>query len=88
MISAGAIVTVIGVPEDLKDDLPGDEMRTKELFLGCVGRKFEVISVTNDAGTHLLELQVGEVFGEPAYMHSIWIEERYVSAVNPSAHEA
>jgi len=84
MISTGTIVIVEGVPDHLQDD---EEMRTKELFLGCVGRKFEVISITNVSGENLLELQVGEVFGEPAYMHSIWIEERYVSAINPSTHK-
>ena len=78
MISTGTIVIVNGVP----DDLPDDELRTKDLFLGCVGRKFKVISTTNVSGTHLLELEVGEVFGEPAFMHSIWIEERHVSAIN------
>lgn len=82
MISVGTMVTVIGVPDDLQDDLPGDDMRTKELFHGCIGRKFEVVSVTNDSGTRLLELEVGEVFGEPAYLHFIWIEEKYVSAAN------
>lgn len=84
MISTGTMVIVEGVPEDLPDD---DVMRTRELFLGCVGRKFEVVSVTNVSGTNLLELQVGEVFGEPDYMHSIWIEESYVSAVNPPGHK-
>lgn len=87
MISAGTMVTVVSVPEDLNEDLPGDDMRTKELFLGCVGRSFEVVSVTADKETRFLELEVGEVFGEPAYLHSIWIEERYVSAVNPSSRE-
>ncbi|MEI9421201.1 hypothetical protein O7A70_08485 [Mesorhizobium sp. Cs1299R1N1] len=71
---------VESVPDDLRDD---DEMRTKELFLGCVGRKFEVISTTIVSGEHLLELEVGEVFGEPAFMHSIWIEERHVTVIDP-----
>lgn len=52
MISTGTMVIVEGVPDHLQDD---EEMRTKELFLGCVGRKFEVVSITNVSGTNLLE---------------------------------
>jgi hypothetical protein len=56
---------VTGVPSALPDG-----MGTRELFEKCLGRTFPIAGFENG----LVELQVGEVLGEPSYMHSIWIE--------------
>ena len=70
MISIGDIVRVISIPPDL----PEGEIGTRSLFALCVGRSFPVISVHGE----LLELHVGEVLKQPAYLHSIWIEFEHV----------
>jgi hypothetical protein len=54
-------------------------MGTKALFQDCVNRVFPVASIVTSAKGRLFELEVGEVRGQPAYMHSIWIEEEYVA---------
>ena len=61
----GDLVVVTGVPSALPDG-----MGTRELFEKCLGRTFAIAGFENG----LVELQVGEVLGEPSYMHSIWIE--------------
>jgi len=45
-------------------------MGTQALFEACVGRIFPIARIENG----LLERRVGEVVGEEAYLHSIWIE--------------
>lgn len=60
---------VVAIPEALPDDTG-----TRALFMRCLGRHFPVV----DLKGHLVELEVGEVVGEPSYMHSIWIERDYV----------
>jgi hypothetical protein len=59
------VVVITGVPSAL----PGG-MGTRELFEKCLGRTFAIAGFENG----LVELEVGEVLGEPSYMHSIWIE--------------
>ena len=61
----GDLVVVTGVPGALPDG-----MGTRELFEKCLGRTFPIVGFENG----LVELEVGEVLGEPSYMHSIWIE--------------
>ena len=61
----GDRVEVVAVPGSLPSG-----MGTQALFEACVGRVFPIAGIDNG----LLELQVGEVVGEEAYMHSIWIE--------------
>ena len=69
----GDQVCVIGIP----DDLPDNDMRTREVFDRCVGRVFSVVGIQ----VGQLELEVGEVIGEAAYMHSIWIKPEFVAVV-------
>jgi hypothetical protein len=57
----------------------GLEGETKAIFELCVGRTFPIFGVipVPEINSELLELEVGEVVGEPAFMHSIWIEVRH-----------
>jgi hypothetical protein len=66
----GDLVVVIGVPSALPDG-----MGTRELFAKCLGRTFAIVGFENG----LVELEVGEVLGEPSYMHSIWIEPYHLA---------
>ena len=59
------LVVITGIPSTLPDG-----MGTRELFEKCLGRTFAIVGFENG----LVELEVGEVLGEPSYMHSIWIE--------------
>ena len=70
----GDRVRIIKIPSNL----PDDDMRTKELFERCLGRTFAVVG--HQGG--LLELEVGQVLGEKAYMHSIWVEPELVEVVD------
>jgi hypothetical protein len=55
----------------LPDNLPDHEiLGTRALFADCLGRVFPIVALDR----HLFELHVGQVRGEPACMHSIWIE--------------
>jgi hypothetical protein len=63
----------------LPSPLPDGDMGTKALFQDCVNHVFPVASIVTSAKGRLFELEVGEVRGQPAYMHSIWIEEEYVA---------
>ena len=69
-VKIGDRVEVVAVPESLPSG-----METQALFEACVGRVFPVEGIDNNG---LLELHVGEVVGEPSYMHSIWIEASHV----------
>jgi hypothetical protein len=66
----GDLVVITGVPSALPDG-----MGTRELFEKCLGRTFPIAGFENG----LVELQVGEVLGEPSYMHSIWIEPSHLA---------
>jgi len=63
----GDRVRVVKLPGNLPDD---EILGTKALFADCLGRVFPIVAFDR----HLIELHVGEVRGEPAYMQSIWIE--------------
>ena len=75
----GDRVRVVGTP----DGLPDDDMETKRIFGLCVGRVFPVKDLTRVEGLEyqLVELHVGEVVGEPDYVHSIWIEPEFAEIV-------
>jgi hypothetical protein len=59
-----------------------DRLNTRSLFELCVGRVFPIVGF-NDAGW--LELEVGEVLGEPACMDSIWIEPEFVEILETTS---
>jgi hypothetical protein len=65
----GDRVEVVAIPEGLPET-----MGTRALFQSCIGRVFPIVGLKE----HLVELQVGELVGQPSYMHSIWIERDYV----------
>jgi hypothetical protein len=70
----GDNVKVVAIP----GRLPG-EVRT--IFELCMGREFPVFGIVPvpEIDSQLLELHVGEVVGQPDYMHSIWIEKEFVA---------
>lgn len=70
----GDKIRVIKIP----GALPDDELGTKSLFERCLNRTFPVVGLRDQ----LLELHVGEIVGEPSYMHSIWIEREFVEIAN------
>ena len=78
-MKTGDRVRVTGVPAGLFDN----EIRTNEVFERCVGRIFPIVNVKllEETQQQLFELEVGEVVGEPSYMHSIWIEPELVELV-------
>jgi hypothetical protein len=61
----GDLVVITSIPSTLPDG-----MGTRELFAKCLGRTFAIVGFQDG----FVELDVGEVLGEPSYMHSIWIE--------------
>jgi hypothetical protein len=67
--NVGDRVRVVRVPERLGGG-EGDSLNTRRIFELCVGHTFPIVGLANG----LIELEVGKVVGEPAYMHSIWIE--------------
>jgi hypothetical protein len=66
----GDLVVITGVPTTLPEG-----MGTRELFAKCLGRTFAIAGLEDG----LVELEVGEVLGEPSYMHSIWIETSHLA---------
>lgn len=76
----GDKVRIVRLPDGLRDD---EEFQTKSLFELCLGQVFAVVGVqlVPEIGSELLELEVGELVGKPAYMHSIWIEREFVEVV-------
>jgi len=82
-MNIGDRIRIIGVPENLKEiagDDAGDGLVVKSVFERCLGLTFPIIDITNG----LIELEVGEVFGEAAYMRSIWIEPDSVALLENS----
>lgn len=74
----GDKVRVARAPARLPDD-KGDELDTRRIFELCIGRVFPAVGISSG----FIELEVGEVVGQPAYMHSIWIEPDCVSTLSP-----
>ena len=69
----GDTVKVAKIP----GDLPKDNNALQTLFKGCLGKTFKVAGFDGD----LIELHVGEAFGEPAEKHRIWLEPGHVKSV-------
>jgi hypothetical protein len=76
----GDRIRIVKLPDGLVDD---DHFRTRTLFELCFGRTFPIAGIqpVPEIGSDLLELEVGEVVGDPAYMHSIRIEREFVELV-------
>lgn len=53
-------------------------MRTRPLFELCLGQTFPIVGLQG----RLLELEVGEVLGQKAFMTSIWIEPEFVEFID------
>ncbi|MGB5215395.1 MAG: hypothetical protein WBN88_17325 [Anderseniella sp.] len=78
MVKIGDRVRLVAIPDDLPpDDEPG-ALDTNSLFQRCLGRVFPVAGF-NALG--YVELEVGEVNGQPPSMESIWVEPRYLVVV-------
>ncbi len=78
----GDKVRVIGIP----GGLPDNDMQTKRIFELCLGRILPIEDIKQVEGLPypLIELLVGDVVGEPAHMHSIWIEPEFVELAEAS----
>lgn len=78
----GDLVRVVAVPPGLRDEA---DLTTRRIFDLCLGRTFPIAGFRG----HLLELEVGEVIGKSAHMHSVWIEPDLVELVggNSTAYE-
>jgi hypothetical protein len=69
-------VLVVAIPPRLPDSA-----ETRVIFERCVGRTFPVIGIATHGH---VELEIGEVMGVPAYLHSIWIEPECLERVQSS----
>jgi hypothetical protein len=72
-VKAGDLVRVIRVPPLLPDN-----PETRDVFARSVGRIFPIIDVRDDGQA---ELEVGEVMGVLACLHSIWVESECLEIV-------
>jgi len=77
-MKAGDLVRVVAVPASLPKDSP----ETKLVFERSVGRTFPIIDIAADGQ---VELEVGEVMGVLACLHSIWIEPECLELVQSRA---
>jgi hypothetical protein len=82
-MKVGDKIRVLRIPDGLEDD---ERMQTKSLFGLCIGQVFPIVGIVPvpEINSELLELHVGSVVGQPAYMHSIWIERELVDVVEVS----
>ena len=69
-LEVGDLVRIVATPEGL-------DAETAPVFEACIGRVFRVEGF--DQG--LVELLVGEAFGEAPYLRSIWIEHELLEVV-------
>ncbi len=58
-------------------DLPKDSAALQTLFRGCLGKSFAIAGFDGD----LIELHVGEAFGEAAEKHRIWLDADHLMPV-------
>jgi hypothetical protein len=75
-LKVGDYVRLTAVPPGLPNP-ETEDLHTKDIFQRCLGHVFRVAGFQGE----WLELEVGEVTGEPAYMHSIWVEPDFVELV-------
>lgn len=67
----GALVRLVGTPPDLVD---ADDLQTATLFRLCLGKTFPIMEMSPG----LAALDVGEIVGEPSYMHTIYVEPEFL----------
>jgi hypothetical protein len=80
-MKAGDKVRVCRVPPEL----PDNKIRTADVFRRCLGRIFPVMNVVDAEDRELLELEVGEVCGEEAYMQAIWRDPEFAELIEASS---
>ncbi len=73
----GDKVRLIGIPPDANDD---NELQTRTLFEKCLGKTFAVAGLETVQGLpyQLVQLDVGDVLGNAAYLETIWVEPEYL----------
>jgi hypothetical protein len=78
-VKRGDKIRVLDIPKGLHDDR---RMQTRRIFKLCRGRVFRVVGFQGD-GVHedWIELDVGNVVGEPTYRHTIYIEPNFVEVL-------
>jgi hypothetical protein len=64
----GDIIRVVRVPEAVEDS---EHFQTRSILERCVGLTFPVMGFNIEG---MIQIDVGELAGEPPYMQSIWIE--------------
>jgi len=69
--SVGTLVRLVGTPPDVVDT---DELQTATLFRLCLGKTFPIREMLDGMAT----LDVGEILGEPSYMHTIYVEPEFL----------
>ncbi|ESY17763.1 hypothetical protein X749_30640 [Mesorhizobium sp. LNJC391B00] len=72
--SVGTLVRLVATPPNLVD---ADELRTATLFSLCLGKTFPIREITDG----MAALDVGEILGEPSYMHTIYVEPEFLEFV-------
>jgi hypothetical protein len=70
----GQWVRLAGIPPGPANDA---DLQTRTLFEACVGKVFPIVGI--DRG--MIELEVGEVLGQPAWAHSIYVSPSLVKSV-------
>jgi len=80
-LGVGDKVRVAGIPADvLSDSYDEEELETRTVFERSLGGLFPVNSFDDDR----VELEVGEVMGKAKYLHSIWLEPKFIELVAKS----
>ena len=76
-MKVGDKVKLIGIPPDAHDD---EKLQTRTLFEKCLGGTFTVAGLETVEGLsyRLVQLDVGHVLGEAAYLETIWVEPEYL----------
>jgi hypothetical protein len=74
-MNVGDRVRVVALPPSLPDG-----MGTRDLFQRCQNNVFPIVGFQG----RLIQIEVGEILGEPPYMHSIWIEPEFIEVVEVS----
>jgi len=79
-VKIGDRVRIVALPPKFADL---DDPATQHLFRRCLGRTFSVVGFLTPEGLpgRLVELHVGRVLKQPAWKHSIWVEEEYLQPV-------
>ena len=80
-MKVGDRVKLIGIPPNLRDE---EDLQTHTLFEKCLGHTFPIADLETVEGLpyQLAKLNVGQVLGQPEYMHTIWVEPEYLQLEN------